>query len=186
MARSPFRCGDGADLVAVVLNPLDPACDLGAVEAVYRRAADYLALESGLTPDAAARAFFEERPPASPEEPLKFGVSGDNGALFAIGALAFGYPEPGDAYLGLLLLVPEMRGGGLGQAIFGEVKKLAKARRASRLLIGVLDDNERARAFWERQGFKLSQTSGPHDIGHRRHVVHRLALSLADVSGNCA
>lgn len=173
-------------MVAVVLNKLDPVSDFGAVEAVYRRAADYLAFESGLTPDAAARAFFEERPPASPEEPLKFGVSGDDGTLAAIGALAFGYPEPGDAYLGLLLLVPEMRHRGLGRAIFGEVKKLAQAHRASRLLIGVLDDNERARAFWERQGFKLRQTSGPHDFGHRRHVVHRLTLSLADVPGNCA
>ncbi|PIO98772.1 GNAT family N-acetyltransferase [Pleomorphomonas carboxyditropha] len=170
----------------VVLAPLHPVVDLDAVMAVYRRAADYLALESGLTPDAAARAFFDDRPPASAGEPLKFGVGGEAGPLAAIGDLAFGYPEPGDAYLGLLLLVPEARGRGLGQAIVGEVQKLAGARGASRLLVGVLDANQRARIFWERQGFRLTRTSGPHDFGHRRHVVHRLELSLAGALGTCA
>lgn len=171
---------------AIALVPLHPAHDLGAVGSIYRRAADYLALESGLTPDAAARAFFEERPPASTEPPLKFGVRGSGDTLVAIGDLAFGYPEADDAYLGLLLLVPEARGEGLGQAILTEVKKLARLHRASRLLIGVLDANERARTFWERQGFELNRTSGPHALGNRRHVVHRFALSLTGPSGNCA
>ncbi|WP_051228010.1 GNAT family N-acetyltransferase [Pleomorphomonas oryzae] len=170
----------------VALVPLHPARDFGAVESVYRRAADYLALESGLTPDAAAHAFFEERPPASTEDTLKFGICGNDDALVAIGDLAFGYPEADDAYLGLLLLVPEARGEGLGQAILCEVKKLARARRASRLLIGVLDANQRARTFWERQGFELDQTSGPHALGNRRHIVHRFALSLTAPSENCA
>lgn len=171
---------------AIALVPLHPAHDLGAVESVYRRAADYLALENGLMPAAAAHAFFEERPPAGAEPPLKFGVRGDGDALVAIGDLAFGYPEADDAYLGLLLLVPQARGEGLGQAVLGEVKKLARLRRASRLMIGVLDANERARAFWERQGFELDRTSGPHALGNRRHVVHRFALSLTGPSGNCA
>jgi GNAT superfamily N-acetyltransferase len=172
--------------MTVVLTTLRPESDLGAVEAVYRRAADYLDLESGLTPDVAARAFFEERPPASTQEPLKFGVRGDDGALVAIGDLAFGYPEADDAYLGLLLLVPEMRGKGLGQVILGKVKMLVRTHGALRLLVGVLDANEQALIFWERQGFGRTRTSGPHEFGNRRHVVHRLELSLADVSGNCA
>jgi len=172
--------------MTVVLATLRPENDLGAVEAVYRRAADYLDLESGLTPDAAARAFFDERPPASDQEPLKFGVRGDDGALVAIGDLAFGYPEPDDAYLGLLLLVPERRGEGLGQAILGKVKTLARTRGALRLLLGVLDANERARLFWEGQGFRRTRTSGPHGFGKRRHVVHRLELSLDDIPVNCA
>ncbi|PKR88850.1 GNAT family N-acetyltransferase [Pleomorphomonas diazotrophica] len=163
---------------SIVLAPLHPESDLRAVEAVYRRASDYLALESGLTPDAAARAFFEERPPTGDDAPLKFGVADDTGGLVAIGDLAFGYPEPTDACLGLLLLVPTVRGEGLGQAILGEVKRLASARGALRLLLGVLDANERARAFWERQGFKLNRTSGPHAFGKRHHLVHRLELPL--------
>lgn len=171
---------------AIALMPLHPVRDLAAVTSVYRRAADYLALESGLTSEAAARAFFEERPPASTEEPQKFGVRGSGSALIAIGDLAFGYPKVDDAYLGLLLLVPEARGSGLGQAILGEVKKLARMRSASRLLIGVLDANQRARAFWHRQGFELDQTSGPHAFGNRQHVVHRFALLLTGSSENCA
>lgn len=163
---------------SVVLEPLHPESDLRAVEAVYRCAADYLALESGLAPDAAARAFFEERPPTGGDAPLKFGIADDNGDLVAIGDLAFGYPEPTDAYLGLLLLVPTVRGGGLGRTILGEVMRLARARGAPRLLLGVLDANRRALAFWERQGFKLNRTSGPHAFGERQHMVHRFELLL--------
>lgn len=163
---------------SVTLAPLHPESDLRAVETVYRCAADYLALESGLAPEAAARAFFEERPPTGDDAPLKFGVVDDNGDLVAIGDLAFGYPEPTDAYLGLLLLVPAVRGEGLGQAILGEVMRLARARGAPRLLLGVLDANRRARAFWERQGFKPNRTSGPHAFGERQHMVHRLELPL--------
>ncbi|MCM5558714.1 GNAT family N-acetyltransferase [Pleomorphomonas sp. JP5] len=165
---------------------LDPSGDLDAVEAVYRHAMDYLALETGLTPEAAARAFFEDRPPTGDEPPLKFGVRGMGGELVAIGDLAFGYPEPRDAYIGLLLLVSAARGGGLGHAIFGEVKRIAETRGASRLLLGVLDVNARGRAFWERQGFRLTQTTGPHAFGHRRHVVHRFELPLAGISGALA
>ncbi|WP_370674865.1 N-acetyltransferase family protein [Pleomorphomonas sp. PLEO] len=174
------------DATAVSLAPLNPVNDLGAVGAVYRRAADYLELESGLTPEEAALAFFADRPPTNIEEPLKFGVRDDDGALVAIGDLAFGYPEPGDAYLGLLLLVPEMRDKGLGRAILGEVKQLAQVRGASRLLIGVLDANIRARSFWEGQGFELTRTSGPHAFGERWHVVHRFEMLLTGISGNCA
>lgn len=169
----------------VALVALHPADDFDAVEAVYREAADYLALESGLTPDVAARAFFEDHPPTGDEAPLKFGILGDAGALVAIGDLAFGYPEMDDAYLGLLLLVPTARGEGLGPAIFDEVKRLARAHGAARLLLGVLDGNERARVFWERQGFRWVKTGGPHVFGQRLHVVHRLELPLADVREDC-
>lgn len=172
--------------VSVALLPLDVVRDFDAVEAVYRHASDYLALESGLSPDAAARAFFEERPPGDIEAPLKFGVADDGQALAAIGDLAFGYPEAEDAYLGLLLLVPQVRGKGLGQAILGEVKRSARERGARRLLLGVLDANRRARAFWEAQGFKLARTSGPHVFGARQHVVHRFELRLAGAAGDCA
>jgi GNAT superfamily N-acetyltransferase len=170
---------------SVVLAALDPADGFDAVEAVYREAADYLSLESGLTPEAAARAFFDERPPTGDEMPFKFGVLGNAGDLVAIGDLAFGYPERGDAYLGLLLLVPTARGQGLGPAIVDEVKRLARARGATRLLLGVLDVNERARVFWERQGFRWGKTSGPQVFGERQHVVHRLELPLAGPREDC-
>lgn len=170
----------------VVLVALHPADDFEAVEAVYREAADYLLLESGLTPAAAARAFFEERPPAGDEMPFNFGVFGDAGDLVAIGDLAFGYPERGDAYLGLLLLVPAARGQGLGPEIVDEVKRLARARGATRLLLGVLDVNERARVFWERLGFRWAKTQGPQIFGERRHTVHRLELPLAGPPDDCS
>lgn len=164
---------------AVALEPLDRERHLGAVATIYERAADYLGLESGLRPDSAADAFFDDRPPAGSDAPFKFGVSGDDGALVAIGDLAYGYPDPDDAYLGLLLLVPEVRGRGLGETIFREVKRVAGQHGASRLLVGVIDANARARAFWERQGFALTRTSGPHVFGQRQHIVHRFELSLA-------
>jgi len=162
-----------------VLRRLDPVADLTAVADVYRRSADYLLIERGDADFAAAAlAFFAERPPVGEAICNKMGVCDADGRLVALVDLVFGYPEPDDAYLGLLMIAEDARGCGLGTAILKTVKAFAGERSAPRLLLGVLDENRRARAFWERQGFAVVRTSGPHKYGVRTHVVHRMELPL--------
>ncbi len=64
--------------------------------------------------------------------------------------MAFGYPEAGDAYIGLMLLATEARGQGLGTMFLDHLTDLARARGARRQLLAVLDANPRGRRFWER------------------------------------
>lgn len=160
------------------LRELDRVADWAAVEDLFLRAADYVELAEGVAPGAEQIAdFFDEAPPGvDPASSLKL-AAGD-APLDGIADLAFGYPQAEDAFLGLLLLAPEARGRGLGKAMLAGIEARARARGARRLLIGVLDENPRARAFWEREGFVWELTTEPRAIGARMHVLHRLVKAL--------
>lgn len=164
---------------ATSLRLLDAVADLGAVIAVFDRSMDYVRLERGdCSPDEAARNFFDERPPKEGVRCDKMGVVGAGGGLVGLVDLAFGYPEVDDVFLGLLMLAPDARGTGLGVDILERVQTIARDAGGERLLLGVLDDNPRARAFWERQGFVLETTRGPLEFGTRSHLVHRMVFAL--------
>lgn len=159
---------------------LDPVRDRAAVAGLYARAADYVRLESGADPDeATVSAFFTGTPPGGdPAASAKLGLFDADGALAGIADLGFGFPEPDDAFLGLLLLDPARRGHGLGPLLLAAAIARARARGAPRLLVAVLDANPRGRAFWEREGFRHVLTRHDLRFGAKRHTVHRLALPL--------
>ena len=58
------------------------------------------------------------------------------------------------AWVGAFGIAPEYRGKGLAQAMFGEVVRLAKCNRVRAITLEVLEENVRARAIYERAGFK--------------------------------
>lgn len=162
------------------IRALDPARDAAAVRGLYDRAADYLELETGRPPDnSVAAAFFSDLPPnVYPSAAHKLGLFLDGGELAGIADLAFGFPEPDDAYIGLLLLDPARRGQGLGAVFLGHLVGLARRRGAPRLLLAVLDANPRGRAFWERHGFRVTLTAPPARLGDRTQVRHRMERPL--------
>jgi GNAT superfamily N-acetyltransferase len=95
------------------------------------------------------------------------------GRLAGVTELAFGFPEPGDPYLGLMILAPEARSQGFGRVLLAEVER--RARPAPHLYLGVLDANPRGRAFWESNGF-IDTGIGRHDAetGHSlRRMIKR-------------
>lgn len=161
------------------IRPLDPVDDRDAVTALYRAAADYVLLETGAAPeDRLAEEFFTDAPPGGdPADGLKLGLF-DGGTLAGIADVAFGWPEPRDAYLGLMILAPHARCRGLGTAFLRHVEAAARARHAPRLLLAVLDANPRGMAFWQREGFAVVKTFPPVRIGSRDHIRHRMSKRL--------
>jgi ribosomal protein S18 acetylase RimI-like enzyme len=159
---------------------LVPGDDAAAVRDLYDRAADFIAMETGLVPnDATVAEFFADCPPgADVARSQKLGLFQPDGELVAISDLAFGYPEADDAYIGLLLIDQNCRGMGLGRAFLEHLVGLSQARNARRLLIAVLDENPRARAFWQREGFRLIKSIPDFKLGQKAHVVHRMAREL--------
>lgn len=154
---------------------LDPVTDLGAVRDFYDMAPDYWLMAEGQPPDATkAQAFFTDGPPGcDPEQSYRLGLFvGDR--LSGLAELSFGFPDPGDAYLGLMILGPWAQGTGLGRGFLAHVQDLARGRGAEMLFLAVFEANPRARAFWEREGFRATGVSGQND----RHVLHRLAKPL--------
>jgi diamine N-acetyltransferase len=61
--------------------------------------------------------------------------------------------QPGDWELKRIYLLPGWQGGGNGSALMQQALTVAHKRQAGRLLLAVYEVNERAIAFYERQGF---------------------------------
>jgi GNAT superfamily N-acetyltransferase len=162
-----------------MIRPLDPVTDAEAVLDLYRRAADYVAFESGReVGNDLVEQFFSDAPPGGdPATSLKFGCF-QGGRLLGLVDVAFGYPERRDAYLGLMLLAGEGRGRAVGRRILRQVEEEARRRGAKRLLLAVLEGNARGRAFWEREGFGSPLSYPPARIDVRTHVRVRLEKPL--------
>ncbi len=136
-----------------LIRPLDPGAELPAVEALYQVAADFWMLTDRSPPDAAAtRSFFTSaRHESDPARSQRLGLF-VHATLCGVAELAFGFPEPNDGFPGLMLLAPDARGRGLGPALLQEVVARARAAGCPRLLLAVLQENPRARAFWGAAG----------------------------------
>jgi GNAT superfamily N-acetyltransferase len=153
--------------------------DRDAVTDLVSRAADYVLLETGLPPhDAFVDEIFHGVPPGmGPEAVIALGLC-QGPMLNGVASIAFGWPEPTDAYLGLMLLDSRMRGQGLGPVLLEASLAAARDRGATRMLLAVLDENPRARTFWERMGFAHLLTVPPGPIGIKTHIRHRMGRAL--------
>ena len=159
------------------IRPLDPAADLPLVAGFYRAAPDYWLFAEGKAPDAAkAAAFFTDGPPGcDPARSHRLGLF-LGGHLVGLAELSFGFPLTEDAYLGLMILAPEIQRQGHGARFLAHAETLARAACATRLYLAVIEANTGGRAFWEREGFRATGLSGDDpETGHR---LHRLVKPL--------
>ena len=141
----------------------------------YREAPDYWLLAEGrCDPEAQAQDFFTDAPPnCDPAQSDRLGLF-LNHRLSGVAELSYGFPEPGDAYLGLMILAPRIRNMGLGPRLLAEVETRARAAGAPTLYLGVLEANPKGRAFWDRHGFRPTGVTRQ----DARNLTHRLAKPL--------
>ena len=165
--------------MTIEIKNLDKASDLHRVEAFYAAAPDYWEAAEGHPPGLGkAEEFFEDTPPnCDPSETCRFGVFLDE-HLSGIADLFFGFPELGDAYVGLMMLGPWARNQGIGQILLSHVEELAKTGGAKNLYLAVMTINSRGRAFWEREGFVATGLSGMSVVGNNQQELHRLVKTL--------
>ena len=143
----------------------------------YREAPDYWLLAEGrCDPAAQAQDFFTDAPPnCDPATSDRLGLF-LNQRLSGVAEVSYGFPEPGDAYLGLMILGPWAQGAGHGKAFLAHAETLARKRHAPRLFLAVLDVNPRGRAFWEREGFNGTGLTRKDAI--TGHVIERMVKPL--------
>lgn len=136
------------------IRSLDPLTDRAAVQALYEAARDYWALDRATidTAQLAADYFTDAPPNCDPAESLRLGLF-EAARLAGIAELSFGFPQRGDAYLGLMIFADWARGRGQGRALLGEIETRARAKGCAQIFLGVLDTNPKGRAFWLREGF---------------------------------
>ncbi len=163
-----------------MIRALHAATDADSVTDLFSRAADYVLLQSGQMPDTSqTHDFFTAAPSGiDPNTSLHFGLFLPEGPLVAIAEVAFGFPDPDDAYVGLLLIDPAHRGKRLGQQMLDHVFAAAKTRHAARVLIAVLEENSKGHRFWSKMGFIEEMRSQPKQIGLKTHVQIRMARPL--------
>lgn len=143
----------------------------------YREAPDYWLLAEGRAdPGHKAAGFFTDAPPAcDPAESHRLGLFLQH-RLSGVAEVSYGFPQPNDAYLGLMILGPWAQGAGHGRSFLAHAEALARARHARNLYLAVLDKNPRGRAFWLREGFAptgLRRFDAEHD-----HWIERLGKTL--------
>ena len=153
--------------------------DLDKVIGFYREAPDYWQMAEANPPGAEkAKAFFSDCPPnCNQDESHRLGLFIDD-RLSGLAELSFGFPNAGDAYLGLMILGPWARNAGIGPAFLAHVERLAKQTGAEKLFLAVMTINSRAHAFWEREGFCATGKSGVSIVGTNRQELHRLVKRL--------
>ncbi|KAF0173920.1 MAG: acetyltransferase domain-containing protein [Rhodobacteraceae bacterium] len=161
----------------MLIRNLDPVADLAAVTAFQAEAADYWLLAEGVCdPAKKAAEFFTDGPPGcDPARSHRLGLLSEN-RLSGLAELSFGFPTPVDAYLGLMILAPRLRGKGAGPALLAHIEQLARTAQAPSLYLGVLQANPRGHAFWQRMGFQPTGISR-HDP-ESGHTIHRLIKPL--------
>lgn len=156
--------------------------DIPAVFDLMTRATDYVMLEDGTPPEQTrATAFFTDCVPGGdPLKSVKLGVMLEN-HLIGIADMGFGYPQPCDAYIGLLLLDPATRAQGIGTQTVAQLETLARLRGADRLLITVLKANPKGYAFWQHLGFADEKIFPPADDDPMRHIRLRMTRAILPV-----
>jgi len=171
-------CGASGEVEVV---DLDSARDLARVAAFFLEMADYVRLERDAAPTPSlALDFFAEAPRGlDPASSRRLAVEErPGGPLVALAELSFGFPAPGDAYLGLFHVVPEHRGQGLGTRFLARVEDLARLSGAWRLFLAVLDANPRGRKFWTRHGYLPAAPPRDIAVGEVTRRAQRLGKAL--------
>jgi GNAT superfamily N-acetyltransferase len=137
-------------------RPLEDS-DAPALQRVLEASADYYDLVLGVPPgpaEAVAVALAGPEAGADPAGKLLYGIWTPDGEDL-VGVLdAFrDYPEPGVWYVGLLLLLPNVRSTGIGRKIVEALFAAAQPLGAREFQINVVEQNVAAQRFWKSLGF---------------------------------
>lgn len=148
--------------LGVVAKRLDTS-QAAAVATFCRQCSAFFTLVAGESPAAdTARHLLESRPPSVPLT-RKHVIGFERGStLIAIVDLLEGYPDDGDWYVGLLLLLPEERARGLGATVWTAVEKWIRAEGGRYARLIVQEQNPDAVLFWHAVGFTTNGTVAQH------------------------
>jgi len=125
----------------------------GAIQECLEAAPGYFVIAEGrpAAPGAAARLLAEAE--ADDRRRVYALVQGEGGPVVGVLDLLFHYPEPGVAHVALLLLRESLQGRGLGREAVTALEEALRAAAFAAVRLSVTDENDAARAFWERVGY---------------------------------
>lgn len=137
--------------------------DIPAIQALLERCQEFWWISEGrmVPADAASSTFSDAPPDYDPSRMIILGIFSPAGHLEGVITTPPDYPEEGSWYIGLMVLDPEVRGRGLGEAVYRAFEAWVASKGGRRILLAVVDDNPRGRSFWERMGFTPLRAVAP-------------------------
>ncbi|WP_224242930.1 GNAT family N-acetyltransferase [Hyalangium gracile] len=147
--------------------------DTAALQALCEACTDYHELIYGqpAAPDEASQLLRMLPPGKTLADKLIFGLFTPRPRLCGVLDVARDYREPGEWYLGLLLLEPAVRGHGQGERVLRALEDWARSQGARRMRLACAEQNEAGRRFWERQGYRVDRRFPPRRMGVRDTVL---------------
>lgn len=154
--------------------------DVKAIQALYDQCVDYMLLVDGhpAGKNAAEEEFKDLSPGISLDDRFMFGIIDAIGELTGVLDVLRGYPDQGIWWIGLLLLVPEMRSQGIGKKVLQGLTGYIRASGGKAIMLGVVKENERAYQFWHKVGFEFVQETEPKQFGNKTQIVQIMRLNL--------
>lgn len=151
------------------LDPRDPD-DVAALQALLESAPDYTRRVTGHDPgpDDAHEVLTGLPPGLGRQDKMGLGLWADRPAgLVAFADVLRGWPRPGVAHIGLLVVHGQRRGQGLGRAMHDRVvEHLACWGEVDTLRLAIVATNaEAAQPFWELLGYRPTGEVKPYDSG---------------------
>ena len=159
--------------------------DIAALQTLYEKCADYMFLVDGHPAGKnAAEEEFQDLPPGkSADDKFMFGIVNPRNELIGLLDAARWYPDEGTWWIGLLLLVPELRSQGIGEQVLKGFTEYVKADGGKAIMLGVVKDNERAYQFWNRMGFEFVRETEPRKFDNKTQTVRIMRRKLWDEKG---
>jgi GrpB-like predicted nucleotidyltransferase (UPF0157 family)/GNAT superfamily N-acetyltransferase len=153
--------------------------DLDLIIQLNNNCSDFFLFQNGLPPsEADAREIFEFIPArSSGATKLPIGIFLSEELIGVMDVLR-GYRTASEWYLGFMLFTPSFRGQGFGTEIHSEFVSHARRSGALRLLLAVLEENESARRFWLRLGYRKVKDYPPKPFGNRFHTCTEFEMVL--------
>lgn len=150
------------------------AADAADLQDLFERCTDFHELSEGAPtrPTAGAEELAALPPGKDLLDKFPFGVYAAPGRMVGYLELMRDYPAASEWWIGLLMLDPAVRRGGLGGRIYSAAAEWVGAQGGTVIRLGVLEQNPGAVRFWERQGFRELRRE-PHvsDTGHGSRLV---------------
>ncbi len=147
--------------------------DAPNLQRLLESCADYTEIVDGtvVSPTAAEELLQSLPPGKSFNEKLVAGIFNRADEMGGVLDAVAGYPEENTWWIGLLLLAPAIRQRGVGQRIVQEFVAFVRTRGGRAVMLGVVEDNQRACRFWSRNGFNLVRKSEPRAFGKKIQSV---------------
>ena len=126
----------------------------------------YSMVISGSPPSAEdAAAVFSSCPPTVSRRDKHVYAISTGEEIIGIADVLNGYPSPGVAFIGLLLISGSFQRRGFGRSSLERIIELAIAWGCTRLRLAVVEANGHAAGFWLRSGFTDTGTRVPYENG---------------------